>query len=198
MKDEGIDIQTTPPRTPEANSPGEHSGGLITKAARTMLLDSRLPEMLWPYTVDMGVYMINRLINTNNNMRPPLKLWCIGLHFPVITPSLQHLQAWGCLTYKHTLIEDRQQGRKYQPKAEKGYLVGYDSNHGHVYKIWILRTGKVHQSRDVTFDENREKYCPPPTDSRSRLTSPDELRGPQVHSSSTPDDVMTAEIQHQD
>lgn len=57
---------------------------------------------------------------------------------------------------------------------EKGYLIRYDGNHSHVYKIWISRTGKVHHLRDVTFNENGERYHPPSTANEPQPTPLDE------------------------
>ena len=40
------------------------------------------------------------------------------------------------------------------PRARVGRLIGYEGDHGHVYKIWMLETGEIKRSRDVTFWED--------------------------------------------
>lgn len=38
----------------------------------------------------------------------------------------------------------------------KGCLVGYEGDNRHIFKVWIPESGKVYQSRDVTFYEGDE------------------------------------------
>jgi len=47
----------------------------------------------------------------------------------------------------------RNRRNKLAPRAEIGYLVGYDSTN--IYRIWIPHTGKVISTRDVIFDETK-------------------------------------------
>lgn len=71
-------------------------------------------------------------------------------------PSLQHLHIWGCVAYQHIPIEEHSQGKKYEPHMMKGCLVGYEGDNGHIFKVWVPESGKVYQSRDVTFYEGDE------------------------------------------
>lgn len=41
-----------------------------------------------------------------------------------------------------------------QLRAREGQLVGYDSENGHIFRIWISETGKIICTRDATFNED--------------------------------------------
>ena len=43
---------------------------------------------------------------------------------------------------------------KLDPRAQIGYLVGYDSTN--IYRIWVPHQGKIISIRDVIFDENTQ------------------------------------------
>jgi hypothetical protein len=64
-------------------------------------------------------------------------------------PDLSHIRVYGCLSYVH--IKNRPKKEKLVPKAEIGYLVGYDSTN--IYRIWIPSRDVIVSSRDVTFNE---------------------------------------------
>lgn len=57
---EGIVIEHSTTQTPEQNSYGERSGGVIIERARALLIDSNLPKELWPEAVRAAAYLINR------------------------------------------------------------------------------------------------------------------------------------------
>lgn len=41
------------------------------------------------------------------------------------------------------------------PRAETGYFIGFDGDHGHVYLVWYPDSNMVKKLRDVTFYEDR-------------------------------------------
>ena len=45
---------------------------------------------------------------------------------------------------------------KMQPKAVKGYLIGYKGLYGYIYHIWILDLRKVMRIYDVRFHETAD------------------------------------------
>jgi len=67
-------------------------------------------------------------------------------------PSLAHLRVYGCRAYVH--IPNRLRLDKLEPKAEVGYLVGYESTN--IFRIWIPSWDVIVASRDVTFSETIE------------------------------------------
>ena len=59
------------------------------------------------------------------------------------------------ICFLHIPAEDRVTSRKMSPRAETGYFVGFDGDHGHVYLVWYPDSKKVKKSRDVNFYEDR-------------------------------------------
>ena len=60
IKDEGCTIEHTPPGLPEMNGLVERSGGMIVRNGRALLNGTNLPYNLWPETIYISAYMINR------------------------------------------------------------------------------------------------------------------------------------------
>src|SRR5580658_3371044 len=119
-----------------------------------MIIDAGLPEFLWPSATDTAVYVINRLINPGEK-KSPLQLYREDFGYPPdkAATSINHLQPFGTIAYRHIPKEDRVQAEKMGPRAKVGYLVGYEGDHGHIYHVYIPGPGKgkVVRSRDVTF-----------------------------------------------
>ncbi|GJU52262.1 retrovirus-related pol polyprotein from transposon TNT 1-94 [Tanacetum coccineum] len=62
FKEEGIEHQTSTPRTPEQNGVVERRNRTLVEAARTMLLASKLPLSFWAEAVATACYTQNRSI----------------------------------------------------------------------------------------------------------------------------------------
>jgi hypothetical protein len=110
-----------------------------------MIIDAGLPEFLWPSATDTAVYVINRLINPGEK-KSPLQLYREDLGYPPdeAATSINHLQPFGTIAYKHIPKEDRVQAEKMGPRAKVGYLVGYEGDHGHIYHVYIVQaTGRT-------------------------------------------------------
>ena len=63
-------------------------------------------------------------------------------------PKIKHLRIIGSTAYVHIPILKR---RKFDTKAKKGILVGYEGDDG--YRIFVRQGNKMYRSRDVVFDE---------------------------------------------
>ena len=59
-KQKHITIEQTVPYTPEQNSIAERSGGVIILRSRAYIIESRLPQGLWPESMKAAVYVLNR------------------------------------------------------------------------------------------------------------------------------------------
>ncbi|GJT51694.1 retrovirus-related pol polyprotein from transposon TNT 1-94 [Tanacetum coccineum] len=62
FKEEGIEHQTSTPRTPEQNGVVERRNYTLVEAARTMLLASKLPLFFWAEAIATACYTQNRSI----------------------------------------------------------------------------------------------------------------------------------------
>ena len=127
-KNKGIQIQLTPPRTPEPNNVTERYTGYLNQTARTMIIDAGLPEFLWPYAIETAAYTINRIVNPNETESPLQKFRKdLGHDHSKALTSIKHLQIWGTRCYKHIPKEDRVQARKVAPRAVTALATYYIS-----------------------------------------------------------------------
>ncbi|KAG0154691.1 hypothetical protein PDIDSM_259 [Penicillium digitatum] len=60
----------TPPYTAEPNGTVERFGGHINDIQRTMIIDAKMTEEMWPYATDTAIYIYNRLINPKTKISP--------------------------------------------------------------------------------------------------------------------------------
>lgn len=58
---------------------------------------------------------------------------------------------FGAAAYVHIPPEKLLRGEKFQPRAQQGFLVGYDD--GLNYRIWLPQENEIIISAYVTFDE---------------------------------------------
>ena len=69
---------------------------------------------------------------------------------------MDHIRVLGCKAYVYIQKQRRVQSQKFGPRAEEGYLVGFEGNH--IYRIWIPKRNKVVRSSTVTFDKNDDSH----------------------------------------
>jgi Pol polyprotein len=151
----GIQLEVTVAHTSEQNGRSERAGRTIMEAARTSLIQANLPEFLWPYAEESAVYVINLLPTSSNpNNQSPHERLCQFLNLTDASqPYIRHLRTFGCTAYVHIKAETRVQSQKMAPRAEKGFLVGYEGLHGHIYKVYIPSQHTIVRARDVRFYE---------------------------------------------
>ena len=63
-------FELTPAYTPEPNGVAERMGGYINQTQRTMNMDAKLPDSLWPFRVNTAIYIHNRLVNPKTGKTP--------------------------------------------------------------------------------------------------------------------------------
>ena len=73
-----------------------------------------------------------------------------------VKPFIRYLRAFGCVAYVHlkgTRVGLKKPGKsqKMNPRAVKGYLVGYESTN--IYRIWFPQRGEVRPEKNVAFNE---------------------------------------------
>ncbi|KAG0157502.1 hypothetical protein PDIDSM_4687 [Penicillium digitatum] len=114
----GMTFEITPPYTAEPNGTVERFGGHINDIQRTMIIDAKMTEEMWPYATDTAIYIYNRLINPKTKISP-LTHWRQELEIPNAEPSLKHLKPWGTTAYVHIPKPKRIQARKQHPEHGK-------------------------------------------------------------------------------
>ncbi|GJS30506.1 retrovirus-related pol polyprotein from transposon TNT 1-94 [Tanacetum coccineum] len=146
FKEEGIEHQTSTPRTPEQNGVVERRNRTLVEAARTMLSASKLPVFFWAEAIATACYTQNRsiLIPTHEKMA-----------YHIINdrkPSIKHLHIFGCTCY---LTRDGDNLDKLKEKGDSCILVGY-STQSKRYRVYNKRTRLIVESTHPKIDEIKE------------------------------------------
>ncbi|QSS48815.1 hypothetical protein I7I53_08940 [Histoplasma capsulatum var. duboisii H88] len=157
VTDLDLDIEYSSEYIHEQNGAAEWVGAIITSTARTLRIESLLPQSLFPEIAITAVYLLNRTSIKILEWKSPLRALEDYLH--IEHHSCAHLHAYGCRAYAKIPNEilNRNRSQKLNPRAHIEYLVGYDSTN--IFQIWIPHLDRVIRARDVIFDENR-KYNP--------------------------------------
>jgi hypothetical protein len=155
IKDDGYKLEQSPPYTPDQNGAAERSGKSILIKARTIRISANLSANIWPEVVKTAGYLLNRTPTRVLDWKSPIEALQARQGISDPKPSIAHLKVYGCRAYP--LIQEIPRKQKLNPRAQIGYLVGYESTN--IFRIWIPEKHQVIKTRDVTFDELR-KYHP--------------------------------------
>lgn len=153
----GIKIDESAPRTQQQNGSGERSGGVAKEKVRLLIIDSKLPDGLWPELMRTAVYLLNRTPKQRLKWKTPYESFFSRIHRSQDQnqPRVGHIRTIGCKTFALTasaqLKEKRLQSRT-SPKAWIGFLVGYNSQN--IFRVWNPVTNKIYITRDVIFNED--------------------------------------------
>ncbi|GJW67841.1 retrovirus-related pol polyprotein from transposon TNT 1-94 [Tanacetum coccineum] len=130
FKEEGIEHQTSTPRTPEQNGVVERRNHTLIEAARTMLSASKLPLFFWAEAIATACYTQNRSIIIPRHEKTP---------YHIINgrkPSIKHLYIFGSTCY---ITRDGENLDKMKEKGDSCILVGY-STQSKGYRVYNKRT----------------------------------------------------------
>lgn len=142
-KSNGIQLEYTVPYTPEQNGVSERMNRTIIDRARTMLIESDLPEMLWGEAVLTANFLTNRSpTSALIDCKTPYEMWYSK------KPDLTKLRIFGCVAYAKIPEPKR---TKFDPKSKKYRFVGYAVNG---YRIWDAETNRIFHARNVVFNES--------------------------------------------
>lgn len=141
--EQGIEIEYTPPYTPEHNGSAERLNRTLIERARAMLIEAGAPRELWEEAVRTAMYLTNRVPSDaiGENSIPYL-LWSKR------KPSGHHLRTFGCAAYALVAKEKR---TKLDPKSRKLIMVGYSPSG---YRLYDPVEKSITISRDVVFKED--------------------------------------------
>ncbi|GJS67303.1 retrovirus-related pol polyprotein from transposon TNT 1-94 [Tanacetum coccineum] len=146
FKEEGIEHQTSTPRTPEQNGVVERRNRTLVEAARTMLSASKLPLSFWAEAVATACYTQNRSIIISTHGKTT---------YHIINdrkPSIKHLHIFGCICY---ITRDGENLDKMKEKGDPCVMVGY-STQSKGYRVYNKRTRLIAESIHIKFDEIKE------------------------------------------
>ncbi|GKE23523.1 retrovirus-related pol polyprotein from transposon TNT 1-94, partial [Tanacetum coccineum] len=146
FKEEGIEHQTSTPRTPEQNGVVERQNRTLVEAARTMLSASKLHVFFWAEAIATACYTQSRSILVPTHEKTAYHL------INDRKPSIKHLHIFCCTCY---LTRDGENLDKMKEKGDPCILVGY-STQSKGYHVYNKRTRLIVESIHLKFDEIKE------------------------------------------
>ncbi|GJX55299.1 ribonuclease H-like domain-containing protein [Tanacetum coccineum] len=140
----GIKREFSVARTPQQNGVAERRNRTLIEAARTMLVDSKLPITFWAKAVNTACYVLNRVLVIKPHTKTP---------YEVIrgrTPLIDFMKPFGCSV---TILNTRDHLGKFYGKADEGffYWVLYVSK---AMRVFNKRTRIVEETLNIRFLEN--------------------------------------------
>ena len=130
--------------TNQQNGVAERFNRIVVKAARCLLIDSKLPKSYWVRPVDTACYARNLVVKDKNTKSAFEK-------FFGRKPRSDHLKIFGCVAYSKNC--DANKKSKFYPKATKCLFNVYSDN----TTACLLQNKKTRQisfSGNVRFNEN--------------------------------------------
>ncbi|GJZ26303.1 putative ribonuclease H-like domain-containing protein [Tanacetum coccineum] len=112
----GIKREFSVARTPQQNGVAERRNRTLIEAARTMLVDSKLPTTFWAEAVNTACYVLNRVLVIKPHTKTPYEL------IRGRTPLIDFMKPFGCPV---TILNTRDCLGKFDRKADEGFFVGY-------------------------------------------------------------------------
>ncbi|GJV92547.1 retrovirus-related pol polyprotein from transposon TNT 1-94 [Tanacetum coccineum] len=146
FKEEGIEHQTSTPRTPEQNGVVKRQNRTLVEVARMMLSASKLPLFFWAEAIATACYTQNRSIIIPTHEKTAYHI--INDRKPLI----RHLHIFGCTCY---LTRDGENLDKMKEKGDPCILVGY-STQLKGYRVYNERTRLIVESIHLRFDEIKD------------------------------------------
>src|SRR6187455_819920 len=113
---------------------------------RTMLDEYKTSDRFWAEAVNTACYAINRLY-----LHRILK----KISYELLTgkkPNVSYFRVFGSKCF---ILVKRGRKSKFAPKAEEGFLLGYDSN-TRAYRVFNKSSRLVEVSCDIVFDETND------------------------------------------
>ncbi|GJT97904.1 putative ribonuclease H-like domain-containing protein [Tanacetum coccineum] len=141
---EGIKREFSVARTPQQNGVAKRKNRTLIEAARTMLVDSKMPNNFWTKVVNTACYVLNRVLVIKPHNKTPYEL-IRGR--PLLIDFMKPLR---CLV---TILNTRDHLGKFDGKADEGYFVGY-SMVSKAIRVFNKRTRIVEETLNIRFLEN--------------------------------------------
>ncbi|GJS74732.1 ribonuclease H-like domain-containing protein [Tanacetum coccineum] len=141
----GIKKEFSIARTPQQNRVAERRNRTLIVAARTMLVDSKLPTTFWAESVNTACYVQNRVLVVKPHNKTPYEL------FRGRTPALSFMRPFG---YHVTILNTLDYLGKFNRKSDEGFFVRYSMN-SKAFRVYNIRTRKVEENLHIRFLEDK-------------------------------------------
>ncbi|GJW27878.1 putative ribonuclease H-like domain-containing protein [Tanacetum coccineum] len=130
--------------TPQQNGVAERKNRTLIEAARTMLVDSKLPTTFWAEAINTACYVLNRVLVIKPHNKTPYEL------IRRRPPLIDFMKPFG---YPVTILNTRDHLGKFDGKADEGYFVGY-SVVSKAMRVFNKRPRIVEETLNIRFLEN--------------------------------------------
>ncbi|GKD80566.1 putative ribonuclease H-like domain-containing protein, partial [Tanacetum coccineum] len=140
----GIKREFSVARTPQQNGVAERKNRTLIEAARTMLVDSKLPTTFWAEVVNTACYVLNRVLVIKPNSKTPYEL------IRGRTPLIDFMKPFGCPI---TILNTKDHLCKFDGKTDEVFFVGY-SVVSKAMRVFNKRTRIVEETLNIRFLEN--------------------------------------------
>ncbi|GJZ93240.1 putative ribonuclease H-like domain-containing protein [Tanacetum coccineum] len=140
----GIKREFSVARTPQQNGVAERKNRTLIEAARTMLVDSKLPTTFWAEAVNTACYVLNRVLVIKPHNKTPYEL------IRGRPPLIDFMKPFGCPV---TILNTRDHLGKFDRKADEGYFVRYYVV-SKAMRVFNKRTRIVEETLNIRFLEN--------------------------------------------
>ncbi|XP_035844043.1 uncharacterized protein LOC110906425 [Helianthus annuus] len=141
--EKGIHLQYSAARTPQQNGVAERKNRTFIEAARTMLVDSKLPIIFWAEAVNTACYVLNRVLIVKPHGKTAYELLFKR------KPLIDFFRPFGCSC---TLLNTQENLIKFEAVGDICYFMGYSSTQK-AYRVYNKRTKMVIESYYVDFQE---------------------------------------------
>ncbi|GJV42649.1 ribonuclease H-like domain-containing protein [Tanacetum coccineum] len=131
-------------KDPQQNGVAERRNRTLIEAARTMLVDSKLPTIFWAETVNIACYVLNRVLVIKTHNKTPYEL------IRGRNPLIDFMKPFGCPV---TILNNKDHLGKFDGKADEGFFVGYPVV-SKAMRVFNKRTRIVEESLNIRFLEN--------------------------------------------
>nr|GEU39818.1 reverse transcriptase domain-containing protein [Tanacetum cinerariifolium] len=115
------------------------------EAAKTMLVDAKLPVTFWAEAVNTACYVQNRVLVNKSHNKTPYEL------FNSRSPTIGFLKPFG----RHVMILNTLDNLgKFEAKGDESYFIGYSMS-SKAFRVFNKRTKRVEENLHVEFLENK-------------------------------------------
>ncbi|KAI3725189.1 hypothetical protein L1987_64967 [Smallanthus sonchifolius] len=141
--EKGITHQFSVARTRQQNGVAERKNRTLIEAARTMLVDSKLPIIFWAEAVNTACYILNRVLMVKQHTKTSYELFFKRKSY------IKFFRAFGCSC---TLFNTQDSLPKFAAVGDECYFLGY-SSFQKAYIVYNKRTKNVQESYYVERQE---------------------------------------------
>nr|GEX40832.1 uncharacterized mitochondrial protein AtMg00810-like [Tanacetum cinerariifolium] len=122
----------------------ERRNKTLSKAARTMLTDSKLPTTFWAEAISIAFYVQNRVLVVKLHKKTPYE------PFHGRTPILSFIRPFRCPV---TILDTIDHLGKFDGKADEGFFIGYSLN-SIAFRVLNSRTRIVEENLHIRFSKS--------------------------------------------